>query len=254
MRFILWPFPRPLVGIREVACTCYGKIIAVLTLSSRTQQKESHVVLLSLCWDGDAESNYTLRGLNNAENELFVSCHFLSRQCVAPRAASIRSEKVTAAWNDIWNPSSDSARSENNASRRYRNLKETLMEIKKKDKAPVWALVMPVSGKLPAASEHFFVCIKSFFFFPPLPLSLQSITSPWWGSWATAMSSNSPVVQRGKQPQSFLPWRHIWDANGLFMTLQFRPLPVGPVLCIVQCQRGRRWTAEQGAAEEPVVV
>lgn len=26
---------------------------------------------------------------------------------------------------------------------------------------------MPVSGKLPAASEHFFVCIKSNFFFPP---------------------------------------------------------------------------------------
>lgn len=48
----------------------------------------------------------------------------------------------------------------------------------------------------------------------------------------TAMNSNSPVVQRGKQPQSFLPWRHIWDMNGLFMTLQFCPLPVGPVLCI----------------------
>lgn len=102
---------------------------------------------------------------------------------------------------------------------------------------------MPDLGKLLAASKHFFVCRKNIF-----PHIVQGAASPWWGYRARAANSTAAVVTaRNKNTLSFLPWRHIWDMNGSFMTLQFCPLLVGSVLCSVQRRGRRRWTAEQGS-------
>lgn len=51
------------------------------TSSSKAQQKNKELIFPpDFCRNGDAESNYILHGLNNAENELFVS--FLKQQRV----------------------------------------------------------------------------------------------------------------------------------------------------------------------------
>lgn len=130
-----------------------------------------------------------------------------------------------------------------------KNLKEKLMEIskrKRKEKLPILKLVTPNLGKLPSRLQAF-LCLHE----DPNPPSLHNISTPWWGWRAAAMNGNSPVVLREKQPQSFLPWRHIWDMNGLFMTLQFRPSPAGQALCMAG-KEAARGSAE--SLKEPVVV
>lgn len=96
---------------------------------------------------------------------------------------------------------------------------------------------MPDWGEISLASKHLSVCLKNFFFHSHFARHHISLVEALRNSNQHPFASCAEIKKKEK-PQSFLPWRHIWDINGLFMTLQFCPFSFWP--SVVHCTVSER--------------